>query len=150
MYLFERFWGAVTSIFNIVFLSPLQDGIDNRSPLGIPSTVAPPLHETAGPIFRPPGAPTDSDFKCNDTNMPGWVDCSILDRKCWLQNSKNISERYDITTDYESEMPTGVFRNYELNLADGSYDADGINFDAAKLFNNIYPCPWIQACWGDT
>ena len=47
-------------------------------------------------------------------------------------------------------MPLGITRNYTLELTDGWWDADGLNFTAAKLFNNKYPGPWLQACWGDT
>ena len=28
-------------------------------------------------------------------------------------------------------------------------NADGYNFNDAKLFNNQFPGPWIRACWGD-
>lgn len=86
--------------------------------------------------------------------MKGWEDCSHdLDRKCWI---RRVSDglQFDINTDYENITShgvklRGVDRYYNLDLADGSYDADGLNFPYAKLFNKTYPGPWIEACWGD-
>lgn len=82
--------------------------------------------------------------------MGGWEPCSTpTDRKCWLKRTSD-GKQFDIFTNYEEEMPIGVTRYYELELEAGSYDADGMDFPFAKLFNDQYPGPWIQACWGDT
>ena len=82
--------------------------------------------------------------------MVGWENCSTpTDRKCWLRRTLD-GKQYDINTNYEDDAPIGITRKYSLELEDGSYDADGMEFAAAKLFNKMYPGPWIEACWGDT
>ena len=150
MYLFERFWAVAASVLNIVSLSPLRDVIDIRSPLPVPSQVAAALNVENGPTFKPPGTPADDSFQCNYPTMAGWEFCSTpTDRGCWLRRIAD-GKQYDIHTDYENDVPLGVTRYYTLELNDGFWDADGLNFTAAKLFNNLYPGPWIQACWGDT
>ena len=147
MYIIGRWWEVVTSVIGIVSLSPLQDGIDNQSPLPLPSQVAPQLSINKGPIFHPPG--TNDNFLCNYTKMVGWEKCSTpTDRKCWLRRTVD-GKQYDINTDYENDAPTGMTRRYSLELGKGSYDADGMNFSDAKLFDGQYPGPWIEACWGD-
>ena len=80
--------------------------------------------------------------------MPGWYECSTPEnRGCWLRHPDG--REYNILTDYENDAPIGVDRNYTLVVNDGWVNADGLNFTAAKLFNNTFPGPWIQACWGD-
>lgn len=107
-----------------------------------------------GPIFKPPSAPPTgdgSDFVCDYSNMVGrWTECSeVGNRGCWLRNEDTGFE-FNIATDYEQLSPTGIVRNYTLYLADDkTLNVDGLNFPEAKVFNNSYPGPWIQACWGD-
>ena len=107
-----------------------------------------------GPIFTPPSAPPTgdgSDFVCDYSNMVGtWTECSeVGNRGCWLRNEDTGFE-FNITTDYEQLRPTGIVRNYTLYLADNkTLNVDGLKFPEAKIFNNSYPGPWIQACWGD-
>lgn len=166
MRLVERLWASVTSIISIGSLSPLQDGIDPQSPLKLPSdslsavtsalsseittAVAPVVDVDRGPRFHPPGSPRKDDFKCDYSAMVGWEECSTpTDRECWLRR-KSDGKQFDIFTDYENEAPIGVKRYYNLTLQPGKYDADGLEFNAAKLFNGSYPGPWIEACWGDT
>lgn len=80
--------------------------------------------------------------------MPGWYECSTPEnRECWLRHPDG--REYNIHTDYENDAPIGVDRNYTLVVNDGWVNADGLNFTVAKLFNNTFPGPWIQACWGD-
>ncbi len=150
MYIIGRWWEVVTSVIGIVSLSPLQEGIDNQNPLPLPSQVAPQLSINKGPSFHPPGTPSkDHDFHCQYPEMVGWEPCSTpTDRKCWLRRTVD-GKQYDINTDYENDAPIGITRTYSLELKDGSYDADGMRFDQAKLFNGQYPGPWIEACWGD-
>ena len=137
------------SVMNIVSLSPLQD-VDNQSSLRVPSQVGAHLNAKKGPIFYAPGASKDDPFQCQYPTMVGWEFCSTpTDRKCWLRRTSDLKQ-YDINTNYEDDMPVGIPRNYTLELNDGWWDADGLNFTAAKLFNHTYPGPWIQACWGDT
>ncbi|KAG6356518.1 hypothetical protein INS49_015906 [Diaporthe citri] len=81
--------------------------------------------------------------------MRGWRPCSTpSNRECWLRHPDG--REFNIMTDYEHEAPIGVHRNYTLLVNDGWINADGRNFTEAKIFNNTYPGPWIQACWGDT
>ena len=168
MHIVERLWAGLTSIFSIVTLSPFQDGVGLQSPLRIPSDLTPysssPATEASSPIpdvvpvndegkgprFPPPGGSKDYPFDCEYPSMHGWEKCSTpSDRKCWLRRISD-GKQYDIFTNYEDDMPIGITRHYELELKNGSWDADGLNFPHAKLFNNDYPGPWIQACWGDT
>lgn len=157
MYLVERFWAVATTVLSIVSLTPLQDDIDSQVPLpaslpsSLPSSlqVYPPVEPSDVPIFHPPGAPDNNQFTCNYTSMVGWESCSTpLDRKCWLRR-KSDGKQFDINTNYEKEWPKGVTRHYKIDLIDGKWDADGLPFDEAKLFDGRYPGPWIQACWGD-
>ena len=149
MYLVERFWAMAMSVMNIVSLSPLQDVV-NQSPLQVPSQAGPHLNAEKGPVCEAPGSPADHPFQCEYPTMVGWECCSTpTDRECWLKQTSG-SKQYDIHTNYEDDMPIGIIRDYSLELNDGYVDGDGLNFTAAKLFNNQYPGPWIQACWGDT
>lgn len=153
MLLVERFWIAVTRIIGVLPFYSFHDG--GQNPLQIPPPADGGLKTInnnfdKGPAFRPPGLPADNLFQCEYPEMVGWQLCSSpSNRQCWLQNTMDGST-YNITTDYENDMPIGVNRTYALQLDEGSWDADGINFPFAKLFNDTYPGPWIQACWGDT
>lgn len=152
MTLVERVWAAVTSFISVISQTPNLgwdhsqhpfqdvasfndasfDGIVDIQPLG---------KLGKGPKFQPPGTPDDGQFKCDYSAMVGWEDCSHeLDRKCWLRNPAT-GEQFDINTDYENKWPKGIQRNYALDLADDSWDADGVEFPFAKLFNGEYPGP---------
>ncbi|KAK3723039.1 hypothetical protein LTR37_002185 [Vermiconidia calcicola] len=151
MRILARLWTTVTYV--VSWLSPSSvdsagvDRIPLASELGIDSAIS----IFKGPGFKPPsGRPAGpgSDFGCDYSNMPGWEPCFTPDdRGCWLKNRHG--EEYNITTDYENNKPNGVDRYYYLTVDDGQWNADGINFDEAQLFNNTFPGPWIQACWGD-
>lgn len=105
------------------------------------------------PIFDPP----DDDvrlFQCEYPDYPeedGWISCNTnADRGCWLKNTKT-GERFDIETDYEKNPPKGITRNYYLELSPSTRDADDSkNNIYVQLFNNSFPGPRLQACWGDT
>ncbi|KAL3417370.1 Lcc2 [Phlyctema vagabunda] len=103
-----------------------------------------------GPIFKPPGGRLSgpgSDFVCDYSQMVGFTSCfDSTNRSCWLENGATT---YDINTDYENHSPQGVDRYYTLDITDDWVNADGLNFTEAKIFNEMYPGPWIQACWGD-
>ena len=150
MYLQERFWAMIMSVINIISLSPFQDDMINQRPLRLPLQIGNNMDSSKGPTFDAPGSDGDYPFQCEYPDMVGWESCSTpASRECWLKRTSD-SKQYNISTDYENERPLGITRNYTLELNDGSWDADGLNFTAAKLFNNTYPGPWIQACWGDT
>ncbi|KAK3074660.1 hypothetical protein LTR53_002738 [Teratosphaeriaceae sp. CCFEE 6253] len=156
MRLVERFWTTVTYVVNIFVSPPLGggDGITFQAPLLGPSDAAHKLSYT-GPIFKPPGGSLTgpgSDFVCDYSAMKGWTDCSTPDnRGCWLRQQASGKE-IGIYTDYEdpSQTPVGIHRTYYMNITgDNHMNADGLDFPNAKQFNNTYPGPWIQACWGD-
>ena len=154
MQLAERFWTVVTTVVSVFTFNPFNDGAIDQAPLKLPSSsffappAAPHVEVSHGPVFQPPGTP-DSSFKCDYSDMVGWEPCSTeLDRSCWLRR-KSDGKKFDIYTDYENEWPTGVTREYDIDVQDGIWDADGLIFPEAKLFNGTYPGPWIQACWGD-
>jgi hypothetical protein len=154
MQLMERLWAVVISVVSTFSLSPLLDGRGAQTALQLPLPVSPvtqtkdnPCAKVDYPCFSPPGAP--DDFFCKYPKLKGWKDCSHeLDRRCWIRETKT-GRQLDINTDYENIWPDGITRNYNLDLADSWWAADGLNFTEAKLFNNSYPGPWIQACWGD-
>lgn len=178
MHLIEKLTTIITFLASLLTLSPVeQPGIEEQTPLLGPNNgllapndplpafndaldqgktfdqpAAQELSLPKGPIFKPPSAPLEgpgSDIQCNYTKMVGFTNCSTpTNRACWLTNGIYT---YDINTDYEdsNKTPIGIHRNYTLNLTDSWVNADGINFTYASLFNNSYPGPWIQACWGD-
>lgn len=161
MELFARLWTYLVHLLNIATLSPVALEDHDQVPLGLakPSNhpnvqghveiLSPePRPLSKGPIFMPPGREPGSKFQCDYSNMIGWESCSTAkDRTCWLKNSD--MGQFDIYTDYEALRPHGIVRNYTLNVTDGWWNADGQNFTNAKLFNDTYPGPWIEACWGD-
>ena len=147
MFLLERFWARTMSLMNIISLSPFQEYMIDQSPLRLPSQIHTDL---TGPIFDAPGSHGPHAFKCEYPSMAGWEPCSTpSSRNCWLRQTLDPTKQYNTLTNYENERPLGIIRNYTLELKNGSWDADGLNFPAAKLFNNSYPGSWIQACWGD-
>ncbi|KAH7026696.1 multicopper oxidase-domain-containing protein, partial [Microdochium trichocladiopsis] len=100
------------------------------------------------PKFRPPGGHPGAKFTCDYRNMKDWYPCSTpMNRGCWLRHP-NGSE-FNIHTDYENQAPIGIDRYYTLDVHDSWLNPDGLNSTQSKLFNNTYPGPWIQACWGD-
>ena len=165
MHVFERIWTTVTYAVSFLSLSPVQSPVTNQEVLSlehdlpdhyrhgvaIPVSVHHSEEPSPGPIFKPPGSAVEgpgSDFVCDYSRMKGYKHCSPTSRSCWLENG-NPKDTFDIHTDYEKRTPLGVERYYELDLADASLNADGKAFPAAKIFNGIYPGPWLQACWGD-
>lgn len=153
MGLITRFWATITYVFSIITLSPLSDhGLQQQTPLFGDTPVSVGSGHGVPPIFKPPGGRPvgdGADFVCDYSNMPGWRPCSTSeDRGCWLTDDNG--GRFDINTDYEFEAPKGILRKYVLNVTDGSVNADGLLFQDGKLFNETYPGPWLQACWGDT
>ena len=153
MHLVERFWTSVTYVVGLLTLSPVEGpGSGLQAPLH--GSVAKPPGYSKGPIFKPPGGRLEgpgSQFTCNYTQMPGFTFCSNeTNRACWLRN-ENTGFEYNISTNYEDTnlTPVGIHRYYELNITDKWVNADGLGFPEGKIFNEMYPGPWIQACWGD-
>jgi hypothetical protein len=153
MGLFARLWTGFVQLINITTLSPIYLDAHGQAPLAVPNALKPAHADIVpvdGPVFTPPGAQPDSEwqgFKCEYPDMVGWEYCGRADRTCWLKNP--YMGQFDINTNYEALRPHGIVRNYTLNVTDGTWNTDGQRFNNAKLFNNTYPGPWIQACWGD-
>ena len=78
----------------------------------------------------------------------GWTSCNTAEnRSCWVKDpSGNI---FDINTNYETQIPQGKERTYELELTEEEISPDGTP-KLAKLINGKYPGELIEACWGDT
>ena len=153
MQLIDRFWTCITYVLSGLTLSPFT-GLDGVEQAPLPSPLGSPHYERPrGPIFKPPGGRLkgpDAEFTCDYRAMVGFTNCSTpLNRGCWLKNSAGFE--YNISTDYEdiAQTPIGIHRTYYLNITDNWINADGMNFTEAKLFNGLYPGPYIQACWGD-
>ena len=152
MQLIGGIWTTITYVTNILTLSPISlFGDADQVPL-LKSPDGSISEDVGGPVFKPPTGRVSgpgSDFTCDYSKMVGWTSCSTADnRGCWLKNKKTGAE-YNITTNYEDTAPTGTTRNYVLNVDEAWVNADGMNFTDAKIFNGIYPGPWLQACWGD-
>ncbi|KAL0945044.1 Lcc2 [Colletotrichum truncatum] len=150
MYYRGSFWARLIAWLN---LSPSFEPPADQVPLGgktdFIQTI--PSHTNIAPLpFKPPSGSNGDDFVCEYPAMKKYVPCSDPNnRECWLRNVEDGSE-YNIHTNYEVEAPTGITRNYTLVVGDGWYNGDGQYLKAAKLFNDTYPGPWLQACWGDT
>jgi hypothetical protein len=151
MTLISRFEQALAGLLAWLSLSSVPDfgSYQSQHPLG---ALVPHPHEQNGntPIFRPPAAnPNDHDFVCDYSAMHEWIPCSTTEnRECWIRNQKDGRE-FNIHTNYEKFAPVGVTRHYTLNITNGTINADGQPFPEAKMFNQSYPGPWLEACWGD-
>lgn len=159
MSLISQFWHAARSVTTWLTFSSFIDFDLNpfQLPLGGNLDV-PDLRITSGqqstfsydddPVFRPPAPNPNNEFQCNYTAMTGWFPCSIPEnRECWLRNRDG--REFNIHTDYEKFAPTGITRHFHLEITESTYNADGLPFNSAKLFNGKYPGPWLEACWGD-
>ncbi|PYI08407.1 hypothetical protein BO78DRAFT_310700 [Aspergillus sclerotiicarbonarius CBS 121057] len=72
----------------------------------------------------------------------------------WFE-SKDESQNKSITidTDYEHYIPPGIDRHVYVDVGMNETHPkipDGRNYTQGKYFNNSYPGPYIEACWGDT
>jgi hypothetical protein len=154
MHLIDSLWTSIIYVVSFLTLSPVKGpGGEEQAPL---LTSPDALHQgnRGGPIFKPPGGRLTgpgSNFTCDYSKMVGWSKCTTpYNRGCWLRNKKTGIE-YNISTDYEdtNQTPIGITRSYVLDITDHWINADGLNFTEGKIFNGMYPGPWIQACWGD-
>ncbi|KAI9758556.1 MAG: hypothetical protein M4579_003048 [Chaenotheca gracillima] len=144
----ESCWTVWAHLLNTLTGSPWDDSLSPH--LQVPLTPQHPVVQGHSPIFKPPNGDPSSNFKCNYTAMGSdWVDCSTAtDRSCWLKGPGGA--KYDLKTNYEKEFPTGRLRQYYLNITEMALSPDGVLNPDGKVFNEQYPGPWIQACWGDT
>lgn len=165
MHFWDGLWAFATYTVSFLTLSSVNGPeLHQQAPLMAPSHLnglhidyQDEMHQEAprGPIFKPPGGRLrgpGSEFTCDYSNMVGWSVCTTPDdRGCWLKkgDSTDPNDRFDIHTNYETRAPKGVTRHYKLVLTDDVINTDGIYSRDAKIFNGVYPGPWIQACWGD-
>jgi FtsP/CotA-like multicopper oxidase with cupredoxin domain len=155
MFLVDKLLACLTAALNILSFS----SFNIKSDFGIqqPPFSNQQLLAADGPVFKAPGrlrTGEDAPFTCDYKAMKGFEYCSTpQDRTCWLKNPTS-GARYDTTTDYEllSETPQGITRKYTLTVGNAtkSLNVDGQDFGHAILYNDDFPGPWIQACWGDT
>lgn len=107
--------------------------------------------DDAAVIVRPELA--SPGFTCSYPSLKGWKSCNTAtSRDCWIQDPARrqpLFSQYDIHTDYESETPRGVTREYWLDVDNVELSPDGYAKPTAKAFNATYPGPTIEACWGD-
>jgi len=106
---------------------------------------------TAGLTFAPPNA--TGGFKCQYPTLTGWQYCgNASNRDCWINdpNRKEGLYQYNTSTDYEDFSPPGVTREYWLNVSVKAIAPDGFLKETGIVFNNTFPGPVLQACWGDT
>ena len=143
MKLIERWIAGVIHAFNIIIFSSISNDDAVQQPLGHLSTA----DYGPGPIFHPPNS--SHKFECDYTeHHPDLKQCSTpQDRGCWLRGINGTG--FNISTDYENKTPRGRVRKYELEVSEMVLAPDGFKNIRGKVFNKMYPGPWIEACWGD-
>ena len=119
----------------------------SQYPLPLPAAPVKDQHPlTAGLTFAPPNA--TGGFECQYPTLTGWQYCGGGNsQECWITNN---NQTYNITTDYEDLSPPGVVREYWLNVSVNAIAPDGYLKQTGMVFNNTFPGPVLQACWGDT
>ncbi|KAN0068546.1 Multicopper oxidase domain containing protein [Elaphomyces granulatus] len=144
---FERIWTYLLYVFSVGTVSPFDAHGTVQSPL---------LQDSSQlkdyPIFLPPNAPEGSKFVCQYPELTGYESCgNPKDQGCWLRpkDPKSGLKEYNIHTDYENNYPKGILRKYTLDVTRKTLYPDGCKNDQCKVFNDVYPGPWIRACWGD-
>ena len=143
MKLVERWIAGVIQAFNVITFSSFSNNDAVQRALGHISTA----DYGSGPVFHPPNS--SLNFKCDYTeHYSDWKGCSTpQDRGCWLRGPNGTE--FNISTDYENSTPKGIVRKYELEVSAKDLDPDGFKNLRGKVFNETYPGPWIEACWGD-
>ncbi|CAI0643400.1 unnamed protein product [Colletotrichum noveboracense] len=145
----RQIWVIATDVSRSLFGDPLlRDVSRGHTKFDLSNNVTAADDYPGYPDFSPTGSNIDH-FRCQYPSMKGWHYCGgSEDQSCWLRNPET-GEQFNITTDYEDWMPYGIDRYFTLDVADGWVNVDGLNFTEAKLFNNTFPGPLIEACWGD-
>jgi FtsP/CotA-like multicopper oxidase with cupredoxin domain len=54
-----------------------------------------------------------------------------------------------INVNYENSWPQGIHREHWLNVTDQTISPDAYLKSEGKVFNNTYPRPLIEVCWGN-
>ncbi|KAI1080742.1 Cupredoxin [Whalleya microplaca] len=84
----------------------------------------------------------------------GWELCNTnTSRDCWIRNPSEVQPaftQYDVRTNYESEHPVGVTREYWIEIDENpNVSPDRFPKTLGKYINGTYPGPILEACWGD-
>ena len=141
-------WQNLLKLSSYAYMVDYNHG---QKPLPLPTHSAVyPGAATQGVSFTPQGA--SPDFQCKYPSLTGWNYCgNASDRRCWLDDPSRAEKihQYNITTDYEAYSPPGVTREYWLNVSVSPISPDGYVKPLGQVFNNSYPGPILQACWGD-
>ncbi|PWY89169.1 multicopper oxidase [Aspergillus heteromorphus CBS 117.55] len=145
--LFQAYFTTIITFLGFPSFNPQQEPLQYG---GIP---APSVPEVL--TFVPPGAaesPEDVPFRCDYSAMARdyIYNPSPNNRGVWLKHKSDPSLDFDIFTDYEDRTPIGIERKYFLTVDEKNLNLDGVEAPLGKVLNNMYPGPWIQACWGDT
>lgn len=146
---FTSCWEAFLQVTTYAQILSMTDG-GNQQPLHLPEDDhAGHDHHgivSAGLSFQVPG----TNFTCSYPTMTGYTACnSASNRSCWLQAPTSENRSYDINTDYESFTPTGIRREYWLEVDLEPMAPDGYLKPLAQVFNHSYPGPELVGCWGD-
>ncbi|KAL4898691.1 multicopper oxidase-domain-containing protein [Aspergillus ambiguus] len=152
----SRFFISIINFFGLqapldyqqVALTPVEGhGNGGRPPKPPPPPEPFQPHGALPNPFNPGGEPIKCEYpemkgyKRTENNISQWL---IRKKVPWYRPN------YDISTDYETETPMGIVRNYTLVVnASGGHIWDGRELGKRVLFNSTYPGPWIEACWGD-
>ncbi|KAI4110559.1 MAG: hypothetical protein LQ345_006970 [Seirophora villosa] len=121
-------WIAILDLFNAITLSPSLDLLHKQQAWVADLHTATPHAGHDGPVFAPPAQPQD----------PGEV------LTCDYSPMGPGGQQFDISTDYETKVPTGITRKYTLVADEMNITADGVLMPYGKVFNQQYPGPWIQ------
>lgn len=111
-------WIAILDLFNAITLSPSLDLLHKQQAWVADLHTATPHAGHDGPVFAPPAQPQDPGevLTCDYSPMgKEWQPCSTPhSRSCWLAGPGG--QQFDISTDYETKVPTGITRKVRLFL----------------------------------
>lgn len=131
-----------------VLKSPFSDEAQQHA-IGLPIDHSRQFSDNIGPSFEAPSRAEDGRqaITCSYPKLRNHVPCSTpRDRGCWL---KGPGMNYNIDTDYEKFYPEGTTRKYYLEITEQTIAPDGAVMKGGQVFNNSYPGPWLEGCWGD-
>ncbi|CAF9923127.1 MAG: hypothetical protein ALECFALPRED_002306 [Alectoria fallacina] len=130
------------ALMRLLSFSPSWEGYSLQKPLHLSDIEVHVRPETSTPGFR-----------CEYPTLAGWTNCNTPNsRDCWLRDAASeqpLFSQYDINTDYEKWWPQGIKREFWLNVSGQTISPDGFLKPLGKVFNNTYPGPLLEACWGD-
>lgn len=130
------------AFFRLLSFDPWMQHEATQHPLGLDTIDVQP--SAAAPAFP---------LTCQYPAMKGYQSCNgPYSRSCWLKKPSSpqpLFSDFNIETPYEEKWPTGVHREFWINVSDHTISPDGYLKPEGKVINNTYPGPLIEACWGD-